>query len=208
MAYGYLKGGKAYSADLNAVYRVEEFIEKPDSAKASEFLENGNYLWNSGIIVCKVSTMLDNIMRFLPRIYRAFMSFQNSIGTVAEKGALKAAYAELPAISIDYGVMERSEELLVIPGDFKWSDMGGWDSFCSLYTPDKDNNIIKAMHAGLDTSNSVIFGGDRLIATIGVDSLIVVECEDSILVCHKDRAQEVKKLVEMMKNSPEYNSYL
>jgi mannose-1-phosphate guanylyltransferase/mannose-6-phosphate isomerase/murein biosynthesis integral membrane protein MurJ len=205
--YGYIKCGDEYCISLDMVYQVDEFVEKPDYKKASNFLERGGYVWNSGIIVCKASSMLNNITRYLPRVHRTITKVKDFIGTPKEQEILEAIYAELPSVSIDYGVMERSDDLLVMIGDFDWSDVGSWDSLYSIYKPDKDNNIIKAKYIGIDTSNSVIFGGDRLVSTIGVDSLIVVECGDALLICHKDRAQEVKRLVEKMGNT-EFKNYL
>lgn len=199
--YGYIKYGKEYSVAQVKAYKVDEFLEKPDLNAASDLSESGDYLWNSGIIVCRAAAMLNNMMRYLPRLYRSMMRLKDFLGTPGEAEFLELVYSEIPSLSIDHAILERSEDLLVIPGEFGWSDVGSWDSIAAVYKKDKYNNIIKGRHIGLETNNIVVFGSDRLIATIGIDGLIIVDTEDAMLVCSKEKTQDVKKLVEVMKNS-------
>lgn len=191
--YGYIHMGKKVE---NNVYEVQEFVEKPDMQKAREYLKNGKYLWNSGMFIWKVSAILDNIRRFLPKLYDKLLELEEYINSEKEIEMLKVIYPQLQNISIDYGIMERSNEVLVVPGDFSWNDVGNWDSLGSVFEPDERGNIIIGDNINMDTTNTLIYGKDHLIATLGVDNLIIVNTPDATLVCPKDRAQEVKKIVD------------
>ncbi|MDQ0060609.1 mannose-1-phosphate guanylyltransferase [Paenibacillus harenae] len=196
--YGYIKFNKG-KADEHEAYEVNEFVEKPNFEKAKQYLQSGEYLWNSGMFIWKTSTIIDSFQRYLPRIYNVMMQFYDSIGTYREEEAVAEVYPNLQNISIDYGILERSTDVVVIPGDFGWNDVGSWDALGGIFLPDDDGNIVKAKHLSVSTKNSIIFGGERLIATIGIDNLIVAETSDALLVCPKDRAQDVKAIVEMLK---------
>ncbi len=113
---------------------------------------------------------------------------------------MEKVYPTLQNISIDYGIMERSNEVLVIPGDFGWSDVGSWDALGAMFPSDKDGNIIKADFIGIDTKNCIIYGNGKVIATIGLNNMIVVNTGDALLICHKERAQDVKQIVTRLKD--------
>jgi mannose-1-phosphate guanylyltransferase len=164
-----------------------------------QYLKSGNYLWNSGMFIWKVSVILENFKRFLPRLYAVLSQIFDYIGTEKEMEAIGQVYPELQSISIDYGIMERSDNVFVVPGDFGWNDVGSWDALGSVFAPDQDGNIVRAGHIGINTKNSIIYGCDRLIATVGVDGMIIVDTEDAILICPKNKAQDVKKIVEQLK---------
>lgn len=195
--YGYINFNR--SLETAGAYSVEEFVEKPDLEKAKKFLKNGDYLWNSGILVCRTSILLDNIKRFLPRLFNQLEVLKPFIDTEKQDEMLEAIYPTMQSISIDYGILERSDKVLVIPGDFSWNDVGSWDSFAVLFPPDENGNIIKTEHIGIDTKNSIIYGSNKLVATIGIDQMIIVNTEDALLICPKSRAQEVKNIVELLK---------
>jgi mannose-1-phosphate guanylyltransferase len=197
--YGYIRHSSDKYNGFKDIYEVKCFVEKPDIARAQSFVESGEYLWNSGIFVWKVSTILDNMERYLPRLYKAIIKIRDSIGTENESLAVETAYSEIPSISIDYGILERSDDVLVIPADFGWSDIGNWDALGSVLPSDEYGNIVKAKYIGRDTSKSIIYGGDRLIATIGLQNIIIADTPDALLVCSKDKVEEVKKLVEEVK---------
>lgn len=197
--YGYIRYCSSGYKNINDAYEVVNFVEKPDIERARTFVESGEYLWNSGIFVWKVSVILDSLCRYLPRVYKAMLKIRDSIGTKNEYQDIEAAYSEIPSISIDYGVLERSDDILVIPADFGWSDVGNWDSLGLIFLHDQNGNIVKAKHIGLDTWDSIIYGDNRLIATIGLKNIIIADSSDAILVCPKDRVQDVKKLVDELK---------
>ncbi|MEZ0535872.1 mannose-1-phosphate guanylyltransferase [Caldicellulosiruptoraceae bacterium PP1] len=195
--YGYIKYAK--SEDANKWYEVIEFVEKPTFDKAKEYLKSGNYLWNSGMFIWKVSTIIDCFNRFLPRLYNKLYSVYDFLNTNKEIDEINKVYPTLQDISIDYGIMERSDNVIVVPGDFGWNDVGSWDSLGSIFPPDDDGNIVKALHVGINTRDCIIYGNNRLIASIDLNGIIIAETEDAVLVCPKNRAQDVKKIVEILK---------
>ncbi|MCY9657475.1 mannose-1-phosphate guanylyltransferase [Paenibacillus chondroitinus] len=195
--YGYINFNK--SILNNGAYEVKEFVEKPSFDKANQYLSSGEYLWNSGMFLWKTSKIIACFQRYLPRLYNNMMQIYADIGTQNEEQAIAEIYPNLQNISIDYGILERSDDVIVIPGDFGWNDVGSWDALGGIFSPDDKGNIVKAKHIGLETKNSIIFGNDRLIATIGINNLIIAETRDAILVCPKDRAQDVKNIVDMLK---------
>lgn len=202
--YGYIKYNKK---NTEASKNVMEFVEKPNLKKAKEYIDDGEYVWNSGIFVWKASVILDNYRRFLPRVYKYLVEIGESMNTPEEYDVIQEIYPQIPDISIDYGVMERSDDVKVIIGDFGWNDIGSWDTLAVLYNVDENGNVIKGDQVNIDTSNCISYSENRLIATVGVDNLIIVETKDAILVCHKDKAQDVKKVVDQLKNSGK-NGYL
>lgn len=202
--YGYIKYN---NQNHQSAKDVLEFIEKPNLKKAKEYIDNGEYVWNSGIFVWKASVILDNYRRFLPRVYKYLVEIGEAMNTPEEHKVIQEVYPQIPDISIDYGVMERSDEVKVITGDFGWNDIGSWDTLAVLYDVDDNGNVIKGNQINIDTNNCISYSEERLIATVGVENLIIVETKDAILVCHKDKAQDVKKVVDQLKLSGK-NSYL
>ncbi|NHN30220.1 NTP transferase domain-containing protein [Paenibacillus sp. S3N08] len=181
------------------VFEVAEFVEKPNFAKAQSYLESGNYLWNSGMFIWKTSSILDNFQRFLPRLYKTMLPLMDYIGTDREEEMINDIYPLLQNISIDYGILERCDEVVVLVGDFGWNDIGSWDALGAIFPPDEYGNIVKASYLGIETRNSIIYGEKRLITTIGIDGLIIADTKDALLICAKDKAQEVKEIVKMLK---------
>jgi len=195
--YGYI--GFNIQSYNEGAYEVFEFVEKPGFERAKEYVSSGNYLWNSGIFVWKISVILENFKRFLPRLYERAEEILNVIGTQDEQKVVEKVYPTLQNISIDYGIMERSNDVLVIPGDFNWSDLGSWDALGAIFPADKDGNIVKADFIGIDTKNCIIYGNGKIIATIGLNNMIIVNTDDALLVCPKERAQDVKEIVARLK---------
>jgi mannose-1-phosphate guanylyltransferase len=182
-----------------AVYDVAEFVEKPNLQKAQGYLASGHYLWNSGIFIWKTSVIIENFKRYLPRLYKTLLPLSVYLGTEREEEMIRAIYPTLQNISIDYGILERCDEVVVVAGDFGWNDIGSWDALGAIFPPDELGNIVKANHLGIDTKNSIVYGNGRLITTIGVDGLIIADTEDALLICPKDQAQSVKEMVELLK---------
>ncbi|WP_438493455.1 mannose-1-phosphate guanylyltransferase [Paenibacillus sp. IHBB 3054] len=198
--YGYIAYDKEpISASPVAVYDVAEFVEKPNFQKAQGYLASGNYLWNSGIFIWKTSVILDNFKRYLPRLYNTMLPISEALGTDQEAETINRIYPLLQNISIDYGILERSDEVVVLSGQFGWNDIGSWDALGAIFPPDESGNIIKANHIGIDTRNSIIYGNGRLITTIGVEGFIIADTGDAVLICPKDKAQSVKDIVDLLK---------
>ncbi|MBI3271649.1 MAG: mannose-1-phosphate guanylyltransferase [Planctomycetes bacterium] len=197
--YGYMwKGEKAAEIRGAAAYRVRGFIEKPVQAKARELVATGEHFWNSGIFLWRAAAILAAIRRHAPELGRELDGVRDALGTPGEAAALRAAYARCPRISIDYAVLEKAEDVVMLEATYEWDDVGSWRSMEDILAKTEDGNVVLARHCGVDTSNSIILGEDHLIATVGVSDLIIVHTKDATLICHKDRAQDVKKLVEKL----------
>lgn len=202
--YGYIKG-KANSRTGISSYpqksylEVDEFVEKPDLNTAQAYLQAGNYLWNSGMFIWKASTILKKFETLLPDIYAYLKEIGDAMGTDMEQEVLDRIYPVIPKISIDYGIMERSSDVIVLEGDFGWNDVGSLDMLHIMKEADGNGNVLYGNQINIDTHNCISYGTNQLIATIGVNNLIIVQSKDAILVCDKERAQDVKNVVDLLK---------
>lgn len=198
--YGYINFQKNESLkEINNVYEVVEFVEKPDLEKAKEYFNSGHYLWNSGMFVWKTSTILKNFEKYLEEVYNGLKIIENSIGTDEYENVLKEEFSKLPSESIDYGIMEKAKNIFVIPGNFGWDDVGSWLSLERINKTNQDGNVINGNVISIKTKNSIIQGTKKLIATIGLEDIIIVDTKDAILICHKDNTQEVKEVINNLK---------
>jgi mannose-1-phosphate guanylyltransferase/mannose-6-phosphate isomerase len=199
--YGYIKGGELCKEVTNdsGVCRVEAFVEKPDIEVAKGYLKHGRYYWNSGIFIWKTSTLLQEIEKHSPSLYKGLMEIQKNIGTDKETDVIRRVFKGLESISIDYAVMEKTDRAAVIPADIGWSDVGSWTALDDVSDRDTSGNVITGNVIDIDSHDSIIYAEKRLVATIGLKDLVVVDTQDATLVCSKDRAQDVKKVVEELK---------
>lgn len=199
--YGYIEfEDKIDSKYCDSVYKVKRFVEKPDKHTAQKYLESGKYLWNSGMFVWTVSTILKNIRKYMPKLYEALMIIDEAMDREDCARVLYEQYAKLESISVDYGIMEHAENIYVIPGIFGWDDVGSWTSLERIHETDDNGNVIRGNIVHLDTKKCIIEGNDKLIATIGVEDLIIVDTEDATLICSKENAQKVKDLLKELKD--------
>lgn len=209
---GYVKIGKMIKEmDGAQIYAFEKFTEKPDLETAKKFLQSYKYLWNTGLYVWKIETILKHFRKHLPNTYQNLMKIQKDLGTKKELESLNKYYPLCDKISIDYGIMEKvdKKEVRIIPAELGWSDVGTWESIFDELTKSEKSNLIKARQINIDTSGSLIYGnGKKLIATIGVKDLVVVETDDALLICKKNRSQEVKTIVEKLKKNSQYKNLL
>lgn len=195
--YGYLHRGEQVGERL---YQVRSFQEKPDAATAAQWVRSSEWFWNSGIFVWKARTILGRIARHLPALADGIGRIAARLGTSGLPGTLREVYPGLPKISIDYGVMEKVKDALMVPADFDWNDLGSWTALPAIRTPDAEGNVVDATWSGLDTKDCVIVGAEgHLVATLGVHDLVVVHTPDATLIAPKSRAEELKKLVEKLR---------
>ena len=190
------------------VHRVMAFVEKPSLPNAVKFLKEKRYYWNSGMFIWKATSILDAIKENLPRLYLGLQLLEPSIGRFSFYGKLNNVYPNLEEISIDYGVLEKEKRIFAVEGKFYWDDLGSWDSLARHLTTDKDGNFAIGSHKEIDTKDSVIVSEQGIIGTIGVSDIIVVRDGDCVLVCSRDRAQDVKRLVGLMKDNKDLKKYL
>ncbi len=178
-----------------AVFRALRFTEKPTAETAFQMVESGLYTWNSGMFIWRVDRIMDEFARQMPDLYDVLMQIDAVLGTPAYEPTLRRLWPELVPQSIDYGVMEGARDVVVIPVDIGWSDVGNWSSMREILPADADGNVVVGEHVGLETRNTVIFGGRRLIATIGLEDMIIVDTDDALLICPVEREQEVREMV-------------
>ncbi|HEU4964872.1 MAG TPA: mannose-1-phosphate guanylyltransferase [Bacilli bacterium] len=194
--YGYIKMDRLLcNENGRRAYQVAEFTEKPDFERALRFLQSGKYLWNSGMFVWKVNTILQAYRKHMPEMYRHLAHIYEILGTPEEEEVIRETYAQMEKLSVDYAIMEKADNVAVIPADFAWDDVGSWRSVERFLSHDNSGNIVNGLHVGIDTGHCIIESEDRLIATIGVRDLLIVQSDRSILVADKGRDQEIKELV-------------
>lgn len=202
--YGYIK----YETDetLGRAFGVERFVEKPNLEKAKEYLASGQYLWNSGMFIWKVSTILKNLSCYLPETYEGLCKIKEAIGTDAAQDVLEKQFKAFKSESIDYGVMEKAKNIYILTGAFGWDDVGSWLAVGRIQPANELGNVVKGNVITVDTRSSIIQGGNKLIAAVGVDNIIVVDTEDALLICDKDHAGDIKKVLENLRvcNRTEY----
>lgn len=197
--YGYLEQGEPLG---DGGFKVQRFVEKPDRATAEHYLESGNYFWNSGLFMFKASRYLEELGKFCPEILAACQQAlaegsqdMNFIRVAPE------AFKRSPAESIDYGVMEKTESAVMVPLEAGWSDIGSWSALWDISTKDSAGNVFKGDVIDHDSRNLYVHADSRLVATLGVDDLVIVETKDAVLVANKNRVQEVKHLVEQLQGT-------
>ncbi|MDR1533304.1 MAG: NTP transferase domain-containing protein [Clostridiales bacterium] len=198
--YGYIKCADSSPAETGAL-KVERFVEKPDKERAEVYVRSGEYLWNSGMFVWKVSVLLENFRTYLPETYQEAGEIAKVYGTNDFGAKLKEIYPKLKGESIDFGVMEKAEGIYAVPGSFGWDDVGSWAALKRINSLDVNGNVVKSSGDVIvvDTENSVFIGHKKLIAAVGVRDLVVVDTDDALLICEKDNSQGVKKVVETLK---------
>lgn len=196
--YGYIKFSGNYR-EKTGVYKVERFVEKPNLELAKEYVNAGTYLWNSGMFVWKASSIMSNIEQFLPDIAEGAVKIGQAFGTELFESILNEIFPNLTAESIDYGVMEKAQDIYTLPGNFGWDDVGSWLAVERINPTNEFGNVVKGDVVSINTKNSTIIGGDRLIATVGLEDIVIVDTNDALLVCAKDSAQDIKKVIENLK---------
>jgi mannose-1-phosphate guanylyltransferase len=208
---GYVQiGHRVAEIDGFDAYEFVRFTEKPDLRTARQYVERRQHLWNTGYFVWSSARVLDLYRTYAPGAYASLERIMSALDTSDEERVTEEQYATIPRTSVDYGVFSHIErgEMLAIPADLGWADVGAWDVLYEELREGRGDNVVLAEHIGLDTRGSLIYSaGSRLIATIGLDSLIIVDTPDAILVAPIDRAQDVKKVVEHLKSEGK-NKYL
>ncbi len=189
--YGYIEAGGS-----GAVRKVLAFREKPPMDVALQYLETGRHYWNAGMFVWTLADLREGLLKYCPEVLTPLDEW---VKLGANEATLSAAYAKLPQIAIDVALMEKAQNVALVPTHFRWSDVGSWPAAIDFHDADSDGNVIQGETILLDVHNCAFFGGGRLIAASGVRDLIVVDEADALLICHRDQAQSVKKIVERLK---------
>jgi mannose-1-phosphate guanylyltransferase len=215
--YGYIQQGSLVSVQGIRIFNVKRFVEKPRIDVARQYVDSGEYLWNSGMFIAKVQIILDEIALYMPHLYAGLMKIQSALKKADEKDGkdekdkkvdivtrevFESLQAE-EAISIDIGVMEKSKNVVVVEGTFPWDDVGSWASMDKIIPKDNNENVVNgAKYASIESSRNIIYStskSKRLIASIGVHDMVIVETDDAVMVCSKEKTEDVKKMVDKLK---------
>ena len=193
------KGGLGGGCDMNEIYAVKRFTEKPDHATAEHFLKEGDYFWNAGMFVWRASVILAEIEQHLPAVHQIIQNIiaeSRSAGTFQQ--AVEKHFAAMPSISIDYGVLEKSSRVSLIPCDIGWNDVGSWQAVHEISAKDENGNALQGNVIALDCKNSLIRAEKRLVAAIGVEDFCVIETADAVLISKSDQTQRVREVVDVL----------
>ena len=202
--YGYIKFNP--NEIKGRAYKVERFVEKPSLELAKEYIATEEYLWNSGMFTWKVSSILKNIQKFMPETYDGLTRIKEAIGTDDEEQVLIKEFEKFQSQSIDYGVMEKAKDIYILPGTFGWDDVGSWLAVERLQKSNELGNVVTGNVISVNTQHCIIQAQGKLVAAVGLEDIIVVDTDDATLICQKDHAGEIKKVLENLKicNRNEY----
>ncbi len=199
--FGYVQTAEDISGNEKIKqFKVERFVEKPNEVTAKEYLKKGGFYWNSGLFIFKVSVFIDSIKQFAPDLYNDLRKIQADFGTPSYEQTLDTIYRAVKSISVDYGIMEHAKNIYLVEGNFDWNDLGSWESVYLTDKKDKNGNAGSGESIFLDSKNSYIYSESGLIALVGLDDVIVVQDGNTTLVCKRENAENVKKIVERLKD--------
>jgi mannose-1-phosphate guanylyltransferase/mannose-6-phosphate isomerase len=200
--FGYIKLGAKLDkySEGYASHVVDRFVEKPDRENAEKYLKSGDYFWNSGMFVFKASTILDEIKKYMPALHEILMEFSRLPLSEWNSEKAKGLFLRAEATSIDYGILERTDKVAVVPMDINWVDVGSLTAIGDFLEVDESGNAVTGNVVNIDSENTIVYGEKRLVATLGLKDMIVIDTHDATLVCPKDRAQDVRKVVDVLKS--------
>jgi mannose-1-phosphate guanylyltransferase len=196
--YGYINAFEVFKAiDDNVCFKVNRYVEKPDKKTAQAYIREGNYYWNGGIFIWRAKTALKGIKKHMPELYKGLTDIKDALASM-DSGKIAGIFKNLQRKSIDYGLMEKADNVLMVPAQFIWDDVGTWSSILRVLKHDKNGNYIKGNAVSIDTNNCVILSEDVAVGTIGVSDLVIVVSKRGVLVCNADRAQEVREIAKQL----------
>jgi mannose-1-phosphate guanylyltransferase len=195
--YGYIQIDE--DSGKNNLYKVLTFAEKPNYATAVNFIKSGDFFWNSGMFIWKIDMILNEISNLMPDLFEGLIQIKEHINTPDFPNKLNEIYGHLKSISIDYGIMEKSDKVYLVKGIFSWSDVGSWEAVYELSDKDADGNVkVGTVYTDM-ALDSYIYSPDKLTAVIGLDNVIVINCNNALLICKRDKAQDVKNIIDYLK---------
>src|SRR5712692_5801691 len=196
---GYIQVGDALAIPTAPlVHQATQFTEKPPAEVAAQFVASQQYLWNCGIFVWRAATIVEELSIYMPELAHKLDVYVPAWQAGATAEMLHASYTQLPNVPIDIGVLEKSSRVGVLPVTWAWSDVGSWRALTDLHPQDSAGNIVVGQHIGRDSTGLIVYSSERLVATIGVSDLIIVQTDDVLLICPKDRDQEVREIVQFL----------
>jgi mannose-1-phosphate guanylyltransferase len=200
--FGYIRRGERLdTVGEFQVYRVDAFVEKPDAERAAQFVASNLYTWNSGMFIWHVTRIMDEFARHMPGFHAQMQRIGGALGTPDYEDTLSAVWPAVRKETIDYGIMEKAQDVVVIPVDIGWTDIGDWGALYRLLSVGEGDNVVDSNHIGVGTSGCLVKGDKKLIATIGLQDTIVIDTDDAILICARERAQDVRMVVELLQGN-------
>ena len=198
--YGYIRRGEKLDTinDFD-IYRAIRFTEKPDTQMAQAFLDSGLYSWNSGMFIWKTEAILGEFAHQMPILHKQLETIREALGTDQATTVLEKVWEKVEKQTIDYGIMEHAREVAVIPAQFEWNDIGSWKTLMDLLQTDEKGNVLIGEHLALDTQNTLVYSPNKLVATVGLENMVIVETGDALLICPQDRAQDVRDVVNALR---------
>lgn len=206
--YGYIRAGDPVRSLGKGVFVVRSFVEKPDHETALKLCRSGSYYWNSGMFVWQVGVLLSGIRVNLPSLARSIETFTSRSQKGSFERRIRRFYSKVEAVSIDYGLLEKSKNIVMVRAGFVWDDLGSWMSLERILQKDKHRNVLSGEIIPIDTRDCVLFAKSGIIATLGVENLIVVRTENATLVCDKKHAQGIRRISEVLSSSKKLKRHL
>ncbi len=201
-SFGYIESADKIAGDAGSVFKVSQFREKPDRATAEQYVAAGNFYWNSGIFLWRASTILDALEKHEPEMYSHLHAIEKAIGSADFQETFESEFAAIKGTSIDYAVMERYKNVVVIEAPFPWDDVGSWQALSRLHAPDSEGNTVVGSHVGIDTKGTIVMSqAGHTVVTIDVDDLIVVQTENATLVAPKHAEERVREAVKALEEN-------
>ncbi|MBK9099784.1 MAG: mannose-1-phosphate guanylyltransferase [bacterium] len=195
--YGYIQIDE--ESAKNNVYKVLTFAEKPNYSTAVNFINSGDFFWNSGMFIWKIDSILDEIKQYMPDLHEGLLHISSNLDNPDFQNILSQVYGQLKSVSIDYGIMEKSDKVYLVKGFFSWSDVGSWEAVYDLSEKDKDGNVkVGTIYTDM-ALDSYIYSPEKFTAVIGLDNVIVINTNNALLICKRDRAQDVKNVIDYLK---------
>ena len=201
--YGYIKSGEKIIEKINShrFLEVDKFMEKPNLRTARQYVKNKNYFWNSGIYVWKTETILKGIKEFIPDIYERYLKINKAFGTKSFNKILAKEYPLMDKVSPEYAILENYKKIAVVQLKIGWSDIGSWSVLKDVLVKPKNRHYVRGEHLDIDSKNLLVYGSKKLVITVGLKDLVIVDTDDVILICDKNETQKVKKAVEMLEKN-------
>ncbi len=202
--YGYIEFGREIQKDPLPIFAVKQFKEKPDAETAEKFVKSDTFAWNSGMFLWRIDSIIDAAEVYMPSLFSSLNEIKNSWDS--DKEQVSKIYSELESVPIDIGIMEKADNAVVVPINIDWNDIGSWEALDEMKEKDKDGNYFEIPVMNVESHNSYVYSDNprKRVALIDVDDLIVVETKDALLVCRKNKSQEVKKIVEIIEKEQNY----
>ncbi|MCK5850423.1 MAG: mannose-1-phosphate guanylyltransferase [Kiritimatiellae bacterium] len=208
-AFGYIESGEPVANHGEIQFlRVKRFIEKPDKPTAQKYLDAGVFYWNSGMFIWSVASIQKALASFTPELMTMANNMEACVGTPGFASSLEKEYGKLEKISVDYAIMEKADNIIMAKGVFDWGDIGSWDALEKYFDKDDSGNVVIGEAELLDSSENIVVSDSRITALIGVKDLVVVQAKDVTMICRKDCAQDVKKMVHQLRDAGEYDGVL